>query len=96
MVNPLTLERFQQRNRAYYNDLRRLHQQLVAPGLRVLEIGCGLGDLLASLKPGLGVGVEAEPALAAAAQARHPSTPCPMCRRHWSGWLPCATAARAW
>ncbi len=72
MVNPLTLERFQQRNRAYYNDLRRLHQQLVAPGLRVLEIGCGLGDLLASLKPGLGVGVEAEPALAAAAQARHP------------------------
>jgi ubiquinone/menaquinone biosynthesis C-methylase UbiE len=43
--------RFHRRNRAYYADLERLHQLLVAPGLRVLEIGCGLGDLLAQLPP---------------------------------------------
>ena len=71
MVNPLSLERFQQRNSTYYTDLRRLHRQLVAPGLRVLQIGCGLGDLLADLEPGCGVGMEADPRLAAAAQARH-------------------------
>ena len=39
MVLPASLEQFQRRNRTYYQDLRRLHQQLVAPGLRVLEIG---------------------------------------------------------
>ena len=64
--------RFHRRNRAYYADLERLHQLLVAPGLRVLEIGCGLGDLLAQLQPSHGVGVELDPALAAAAQQRHP------------------------
>ena len=64
--------RFRQRNRAYYNDLAWLHQLLVAPGLRVLEIGCGLGDLLAGLKPGHGVGIELDPQLAEAARARHP------------------------
>jgi len=69
----LSLQRqFHQRNRAYYNDLARLHQLLVAPGLRVLEIGCGLGDLLAGLKPGHGVGIELDPQLAEAARARHP------------------------
>ncbi|MBM5809106.1 MAG: glycosyltransferase, partial [Cyanobacteria bacterium M_surface_9_m1_291] len=72
MGEPLTLECFQQRNRTYYKDLRRLHQQLVAPGLRVLEIGCGLGDLLAATAPAAGVGIEADAQLAAAAQARHP------------------------
>ena len=64
--------RFHRRNRAYYADLERLHQLLVAPGLRVLELGCGLGDLLAQLQPSHGVGVELDPALAAAAQQRHP------------------------
>ena len=64
--------RFHRRNRAYYADLERLHQLLVAPGLRVLEIGCGLGDLLAQLQPSHGVGVELDAALAAAAQQRHP------------------------
>jgi SAM-dependent methyltransferase len=72
MVTPLSLERFVRRNSTYYADLRRLHQQLVAPGLRVLEIGCGLGDLLASMAPAHGVGLEPDAALAAAAQARHP------------------------
>jgi len=64
--------RFHQCNRAYYDDLERLHQLLVAPGLRVLEIGCGLGDLVAALKPGHGVGIELDPQLAEAARARHP------------------------
>jgi len=64
--------RFRQRNRAYYDDLERLHRLLVPSGQRVLEIGCGLGDLLASLQPSHGVGIELNPELVAAAQARHP------------------------
>jgi hypothetical protein len=80
MADPLTLERFQRRNRTYYNDLGRLHRQLVAVGLRVLEIGCGLGDRLSSLDPGLGVGVEPDPQLADAARARHPQLRIVTCR----------------
>ena len=43
MSNPNQQLRFHRRNRAYYADLERLHQLLVAPGLRVLEIGCEIG-----------------------------------------------------
>jgi SAM-dependent methyltransferase len=64
--------RFRQRNRAYYDDLERLHRLLVPTGQRVLDIGCGMGDLLAGLNPGHGVGIELEPELAKAAQRRHP------------------------
>jgi cyclopropane fatty-acyl-phospholipid synthase-like methyltransferase len=72
MTNPAAQLHFHQRNRAYYEDLARLHHLLVGPGLRVLEIGCGMGDLLASVRPAHGVGVELDPALARAAQERHP------------------------
>ncbi|MEA5415253.1 glycosyltransferase [Synechococcus sp. BA-132 BA5] len=72
-LQPEALQRFHRRNRAYYEDLNRLHQLLVAPGLRVLEIGCGLGDLLAATHPGHGVGIERDPAIAAAARAAHPN-----------------------
>jgi len=72
MTDPNRLEQFRRRNHAYYQDLERLHQLLVAPGLRVMEIGCGLGDLLAQLQPSHGVGIELDAELAAAAQRRHP------------------------
>jgi SAM-dependent methyltransferase len=72
MTDPNQLEQFRRRNQAYYQDLKRLHQLHVAPGLRVLEIGCGLGDLLAQLQPSHGVGIEIDAAVAAAAQQRHP------------------------
>ncbi|MBM5797432.1 MAG: class I SAM-dependent methyltransferase, partial [Cyanobacteria bacterium K_Offshore_0m_m2_072] len=71
MAQSLSLERFQRRNSTYYADLRRLHQQLIAPGQRVLEIGCRLGDLLAATAPACGVGIETDAQMAAAAQARH-------------------------
>jgi SAM-dependent methyltransferase len=72
-LQPEALHRFHRRNRAYYDDLNRLHQLLVAPGLRVLEIGCGLGDLLAATLPGHGVGIERDDAIAAAARREHPN-----------------------
>ncbi|MFM8526210.1 MAG: glycosyltransferase [Cyanobacteriota bacterium] len=70
---PLTpQQRFQHRNRAYYDDLRRLHRLLVAPGLRVLQIGCGSGELLTALEPSLGVGIDRDATELAAARERHP------------------------
>jgi ubiquinone/menaquinone biosynthesis C-methylase UbiE len=58
---------------AYYAErLHRRYCQLVPDGLRVLEIGCGKGDLLASLKPSRGVGVDFSPAMVAEAKRCHP------------------------
>src|SRR5207302_997417 len=42
----------------YHRRLTEIYQSYVAPGQSVLEIGCGRGDLLATLKPSLGVGVD--------------------------------------
>ena len=42
------------------------------PGLRVLEVGCGLGDLLATVRPARGVGVDFSPAMIALARQRYP------------------------
>lgn len=44
--------------RAYQRRLREVYRFFVPPGSRVLELGCGNGDLLASLAPSRGVGVD--------------------------------------
>ena len=41
-------------------------------GARVLEIGCGAGDLLAGLEPSFGVGVDFSHSMVSAAARRHP------------------------
>lgn len=57
---------------------RGFHAQLLAhfrhhipAGERVLEVGCGAGDLLAALAPSRGVGVDFSPAMIERARARH-------------------------
>src|SRR5262249_42873964 len=52
-------------------DLRYL-KFLVPEGARVLELGCGIGDLLAALKPSIGVGVDFSAAMLEQASSRHP------------------------
>lgn len=42
----------------YHRYLERTYQYIIPAGLRVLEIGCGKGELLASVKPEEGVGVD--------------------------------------
>lgn len=42
----------------YHERLGQILQFVVPTGQRVIEIGCGRGDLLASLKPSYGVGVD--------------------------------------
>lgn len=46
------------KNSFYYQDDRAYMRFLIAPGLRVLEIGCGVGDLLNELDPAYGVGID--------------------------------------
>ncbi|NDJ52070.1 MAG: class I SAM-dependent methyltransferase, partial [Chloroflexi bacterium] len=56
----------------YHQRLRELFAFHVAPGRRVLELGCGQGDLLASLKPSFGLGVDFSPTIISLASQRHP------------------------
>ena len=65
--------RWAQRNRYYYAELARLFRLHVSTNARVLHVGCGLGDLLASVQPSFGVGIDTRPAILDAARKRHPS-----------------------
>jgi SAM-dependent methyltransferase len=64
--------RWIERNAYFYEDDRRYMRFLVPEGSRVLDLGCGIGDLLAALKPSIGVGVDFSPAMLEQARARHP------------------------
>lgn len=67
------LNRWRRRNAYYYAQLHRLFKTHVPPAARVLEIGCGLGDLLADLQPSPGVGIESKPRVAKLAAQRFPN-----------------------
>jgi ubiquinone/menaquinone biosynthesis C-methylase UbiE len=56
----------------YHRRLAQVYGSLIPPGKRVLEIGCGQGDLLASLKPSKGVGVDFSAEMIERGRARHP------------------------
>ncbi len=64
--------RLRETNRYYQKFLRNYFSFLVPPGLRVLEVGCSVGDLLAAMKPARGVGIDFSPEMVKLAQARHP------------------------
>lgn len=66
------IELFRRRNSYYHRLLIELVRGQVLSGSRVLDLGCGNGDLLASLAPSIGVGIDISPAMVGAAQSRHP------------------------
>ena len=56
----------------YHRRLAEVYLKVIPPGQRVLEIGCGQGDLLAACKPAYGVGVDFSAEAIRRAQIRHP------------------------
>jgi len=61
--------KFQRGFRAQTREFLRFH---VPEGVRVLEWGCGPGDLLAALNPARGLGIDVSPKMIARARAAHP------------------------
>ena len=51
-------ERWIERNRYFYGEDERYMRFLVPKGSRVLELGCGIGQLLNALEPSYGVGID--------------------------------------
>ncbi len=61
------------RSRSYYRErLAELYRFLVPPGARVLELGCGTGDLLAALQPSYGVGIDLSAKMIERARGKYP------------------------
>ena len=64
--------RWESARSAYQRRLTEVYSFLIPPGMRVLEVGSGTGDLLAKLRPSYGVGIDFCPEMLALARKRHP------------------------
>ena len=60
------------RNAFYYEDDRNYMRFLVAKGSRVLDLGCGTGQLLAELSPGHGTGIDISSEMIEIAKEKYP------------------------
>jgi SAM-dependent methyltransferase len=66
-------QRWIAKNRAFYRDDRSYMKFLIPKGVRVLDLGCGTGDLLAELEPSYGLGVDISPAMIEQAKQLYPN-----------------------
>jgi len=55
----------------YYSSLKRLLVSLIGKNKVVFEFGCGTGDLLTSLKPKTGYGMDISPRMISIAKSKH-------------------------
>jgi len=60
------------KNRYYHESLERILRFHIPPGSKVIEIGCGTGDLLHSLAPVRGVGIDISPKMIEIARSKYP------------------------
>ena len=63
---------WRKQNAGYHQNIESLTRFYVAPGKRVLEVGSGTGDLLAAVRPSVGVGVDLSPKMVERASSKHP------------------------
>ncbi|MBT5400092.1 class I SAM-dependent methyltransferase, partial [bacterium] len=62
-----------EKNSFFYKNDHSYMQFLVGDGKRVLELGCGTGQLLNALNPSYGIGVDLSANMISVAQQNHPS-----------------------
>jgi SAM-dependent methyltransferase len=65
------VQRSRRRHGYYYDYLTRILRVRVPGGLRILDLGCGAGHLLAALKPSRGVGIDVSARAIDAARRAH-------------------------
>ncbi|MBN1585111.1 glycosyltransferase [Candidatus Uhrbacteria bacterium] len=65
-------DRMLKRNRYYYWELVRFFRYNIPRGSRVMEIGCGIGNVLDALQPAYGVGVDISEKMIMEARERYP------------------------
>ena len=65
-------DRFYEKNAYYYSLLFKEYRYLIPEGKKVLEVGCGTGNLLNALKPSLGIGLDISPKMVEEAKRKFP------------------------
>jgi len=60
------------KNEYYYSLLNQQYRYFIPKNKKVLEVGCGTGDLLNDLNPSVGLGVDISPAMINIAQYKYP------------------------
>ena len=65
-------DRWKAKAHHYYAALKTSLREIVPPGSSVLEVGCATGDILASLAPKEGLGLDISPAMIEQATRKHP------------------------
>ena len=65
-------EKWKRRHRFYHRILEKHFSFIIPEGSRVLELGCGTGDLLNSVKPSEGVGVDFSGKMIEIAKRKYP------------------------
>jgi SAM-dependent methyltransferase len=68
----ISLEKWRNRNLYYYQDLEKFFRFSTSPHTSVLEVGSGLGYLLAAVNPSVGIGIDANPLAVEDSQRRFP------------------------
>ena len=66
---------WKKKNWYYYQNLKALYRAYIPPGSRVLEIGCGTGDILSALEPAEGLGIDISSEMIALATKKHAGEP---------------------
>jgi len=68
----LKREKWNRRNRFYHRSLEKYFSFIIPPDKRVLELGCGSGDLLNVVQPRYGVGIDFAPEVIDIAVQKYP------------------------
>jgi len=71
--NAASRSKWERMNRFYHKSIEKYISSIIPEGKRVLEIGCGNGDLLAKTSPSYGVGIDYAPAFIETASKRYPN-----------------------
>ena len=70
--NALKREKWNKRNGFYHKLLGKYYSFIIPEGKRVVEIGCGSGNLLNAVKPAYGVGIDFVPEIIDIASSKYP------------------------
>ena len=66
-------DRWKAKAHHYYAALKASLAEIIPPGSNLLEVGCATGDVLASLRPEAGLGIDISPAMIELASKKHPA-----------------------
>src|SRR3989304_8124443 len=62
---------YKRKNAFYYSSIKRALKKIIPEGKRILDFGCGTGEILASLKPSMGVGNDTSSKMIELARKKH-------------------------